>query len=141
MPGVWKCSYIFFKRTNFLIFNVAISNFWYILTIRFLLCERHKETLRVWMLETYSYHNNCTQSHFHKHSPRLNFTSKGFKILDSLCQCFQPGYRGTQRFHQFFSLGSLKRLKIVLFWMFRFCQMIINISKFPRPEKGWKTLL
>ena len=29
-----------------------------------------------------------------------------------------------------------KMLKIVLFWTFRFCHMLINVSKFPRVKKG-----
>jgi len=54
--------------------------------------------------------------------------------LKSSAVFFSPGSANS-------SLGYLKMLKIVIFWTFRFRQMLIHVSKVQRLEKGRKTLI
>ncbi len=49
---------------------------------------------------------------------------------------FQPGFRGTQRFHQFLSGFPENAKNIVLYVTFRFRQVIRNFQDVPRIEKG-----
>jgi len=39
------------------------------------------------------------------------------------------------------SLGSVRIIKLALFWVSKFCQLLNNFSKVPRLQKGWKPLL
>ena len=64
--------------------------------------------------------------------------NKNKKSLFRFSSGFQPEFRGTQRFSRF-CIGCMTMLCIVLFWTFRFRQMIRNLERF-ESEKGWKIL-